>query len=99
MSRIPHFVWASIMSLLLATSLTSVMAAKTPPPNPVPSSKKRGESLAVPERLNYALASLALSVGVGNCDSVADVSPLAGNFLRVALLGGAISPPLPMLYA
>ena len=40
MSRISHFVWAAMMSLLLATSLTSVIAAKAPPPNPAPSSDR-----------------------------------------------------------
>ena len=38
MSRISHYVGAAIMTLLLATSLTSVVAAKTPQPNPAQSS-------------------------------------------------------------
>ncbi len=34
MTRISHYVGAAMMSLLLATSLTSVVAAKTPPYSP-----------------------------------------------------------------
>jgi len=34
MSRISHYVWAAMVSLLLATSLTSAIAAKAPMYNP-----------------------------------------------------------------
>ena len=34
MSRISHSVGAAMLALLLATSLTSVIAAKAPQPNP-----------------------------------------------------------------
>ncbi len=33
MSRMSHYVWATMLSLLLATSLTSLVAARTPRPN------------------------------------------------------------------
>jgi hypothetical protein len=38
MSRISHYVWAAMMSLLLATSLTSSIAAQTAQSKPAPSS-------------------------------------------------------------
>lgn len=38
MSRISHLVWVAMMSLLLATNLTSVTAAKTPQSKPEQSS-------------------------------------------------------------
>ncbi len=46
MSRISHYVGAAMMSLLLATSLTSVIAAKTPQPNPAPSSTASSQDKA-----------------------------------------------------
>ena len=46
MSRISHCVSATMMSLLLATSLTSVLAAKTPPSNRAPSSTASSQDKA-----------------------------------------------------
>ena len=46
MSRISHYGWAALISLLLATSLTSVVAAKTPQPNPAQSSTASSQDKA-----------------------------------------------------
>ena len=46
MSRISHIVWAAMMSLLLATSLTLVIAAKASPSNPAPSSDASSQDKA-----------------------------------------------------
>jgi hypothetical protein len=46
MSRISHRVWAAMMSLPLATSVTSVIVAKTPQPNPALSSTASSQDKA-----------------------------------------------------
>ncbi len=46
MSRLSHIVWAAIMSLLLATSITLVVAAKASPSNPAPSSDASAQDKA-----------------------------------------------------
>ncbi len=46
MTRLSHIVWAAIVSLLLATSLTLVIAAKASPFNPAPSSDASSQDKA-----------------------------------------------------
>ena len=46
MSRLSHIVWAAMMSLLLATSITLVVAAKASTSNPAPSSEASAQDKA-----------------------------------------------------
>jgi psiF repeat len=46
MSRLPRIVWAAILALLLATSLTLVIAAKASPSNPAASADASSQDKA-----------------------------------------------------
>lgn len=46
MSRISHYVWVAMLSLLLAASLTSLIAAKTPQSKPAQSSTASSQDKA-----------------------------------------------------